>query len=218
MTITIKEIFKKVKVVFGHIKSQIFFGWFLAVHAYELLLVPSLMVPTQILAQYSLTERFLQIWLTNADMQHYMDVARSGYSSESPVFFPLWPLVLKIFGVNIWAAKIIPCVLTLAFLYLLSKIISMWGYGKVKTTILVGFVAFPFSFMLLGPMAEPLYLVLSAGTIYLAEKKLFIPAALLAAMASATRMNGLLLTLYLLVKICSLGLKQVRKYWWTIPV
>lgn len=203
---------------FDSLVTQLFGGWFLAIHAFEVLILPSLIVPTQILSQYSLTDRFVQVWSTSADTLYYMTIAQSGYSSTSPVFFPLWPLVIRAVGAHPLTAKFVACGCTFLFLSVFIRLIRHWGYAKSGREILLSFIAFPFSFFLLTPMSEPLYLLLLALLFWNVEKRQWKKAALFAALASATRMIGIVASIYFVLALFSAGRKEVKKWWYTMII
>lgn len=197
---------------------NIFLGWILAIHLMELIILPSQAVPTQLLSNLTLTERLINIWSSSADTAHYLLIAQNGYEFGNKTLFPLWPIILRMFGANPLSAKIISIFITLAFFIVFTKIIKNLNYQKYKETIIFCFIAFPSSFMLLAPMSEPLFLLLSALTILFSQKKKYFYAAILASLASATRSIGILLTLYLAVKIFQEGRASIKKYWWTVIV
>ena len=206
----------KIQKIFSFVSRfevSLFIGWFLAIHIFELLILPSLMVPTQILGQYSLSERYLQIWTNSADTRYYLSIAQNGYKDTGFVFFPLWPIMLRFFGANALFAKLISCGLTLSFFILLVKLIKLSGFESYKTEIIFSLIAFPFSFMLLTPMSEPLYLLLIVLVMILAKKKKFLEASLLAGAATATRMVGVVIIVYLFLKMLQSGKQLFRKQW-----
>jgi len=211
-------LFKKFTDVIGRFEVLLFLGWLAAIHIFELITLPSLPTPTQLLAQFSLTERLLEIWVSGGDSAHYMLIAKNGYAAESRTLFPLWPLVIKILGASPATAKIAATGLTLVFLIIFAKFIKKLGQSKSLPEILIAFLVFPSSFLLTAPLSEPLYIVLAVITFILGERKKFVPAAFFAALASGTRPIGIVLTLYLGLKLLQGGFKVLKKYWWTLVV
>ena len=209
------------KIMTGFLKRpevELFLGWLTAVHIFQMIVFPSLMIPTQVLANYALKTRMIQIWSSSADTAHYIQVALNGYSRESFVFFPLWPLILKLFHADPLISKVISCILTLIFLVLFAKLIRLWNFKIALPEILLIYIAFPFSIMLLMPMSEPLYLVLATGGILAAERKRYFTSAMLIALATATRMIGVVLVVYFLLKLISDGKAVLKKYWLAILI
>ena len=197
---------------------KIFLGWAVAIHLFELIFLPSMIIPAQILSNLTLTQRLLQVWTTNADTAHYMLIAKEGYASANPAFFPMLPIVLKIFGANPVSSKIISLLLALIFIIVLKKLIGLFKYSKYSQEITFYFLVFPASFLLVAPFSETLYLPLSALAIYFAEKRDFAKASIFMAFATATRMIGLVLVFYLFLKIIEKGVNQLAKWWWTLLV
>ena len=193
-----------------------FLGWFIAIHLFEIIVFPSMMHPNQVLSNFSLTERFTLIWTTNADTAHYMAIAKQGYAEESPAFFPLWPIVIRMFGANPYIAKIIASFLTLGFLYVFMLLIKQLGFLKNSRESILAFLIFPASFMLVAPFSEPLYILLAVFTFLFGEKKRFTLAAVFAALASATRPAGIFLSVYLFLKL--LQVQGFRRYAWTLLI
>ena len=212
------ELLIRLSFLFKRIETQIFLGWILAVHLFVILMLPSLPAATEKLSQYSLSQRFIKVWVTSADTFHYMNVAQKGYGEVSAVFFPLWPLLVRLTGVNDIVAILLASGLTLGFLFLFVRLIKSWHIDIPTEKVILIFAAFPFSFMLLAPMSEPLYLVLVALTILFTEKKNYPLAAVCAALASATRMIGIILVLYILLKLWSERKSLIKRFWWSIPV
>ncbi len=198
--------------------TSIYFGWFAAIHLFEVIVFPSMLHPNEVLSYATLTERLTLIWTTNADTAHYMAIARHGYFGESAAFFPLWPLVIRLLGSGAVLAKIGACLFTFVFIILFGRLITLLNNSKDKQEIILIFLAFPASFLLVAPFSEPLFLTLAVFTFLLAEKKRFAYAALFAALASATRPVGVVLTLYLFLKITEGGMANLRRYWWVLLI
>ncbi len=196
----------------------IFVGWIVAIHIFEIIIFPSMLYPNQVLSWATLTQRFTLIWTTNADTAHYMAIAKNGYRGESAAFFPLWPLVVRILGTNPVVAKIAVGFFMLVFVLAYERLITVLGYSKIKGEVILIFLAFPSSSLLNGAFSEPLFLALSAISLLFIEKRQYAKGALVASLASATRPIGILLTLYLGLKLILSGKENLKKYWWTLPV
>ncbi len=177
-----------------------------------------MLYPNQVLSNVKLTDRFTLIWTTNADTGHYMAIAKNGYVGESAAFFPLWPLIIRILGSTPIMAKVLACFFSFLFIVFFVRLISLLGYSKIKEEIVLLFLAFPSSFLLTAPFSEPLFLSLSALTFVLVEQKRYAAAALIAALASAARPVGIVLTLYLALRLYGDGVKTLKKYWWTLLI
>ena len=210
--------FKTLKSVTTNVEVSIFLSWILAIHIFELIVLPSMIVPTQVLSNLTLTQRLVGIWTTGADSIHYMNLAQTGFTPSAAPFFPLWPIIIRVLGANPITIKITVGILTFLFIFLFSKLMENLGYGKVRKEAIVAFLAFPVSFMLLAAMTEPLFLVLAVTTFLFAEKRRFLAAAIFAALASATKLFGIVLTLYLFLKIMEGGFSNFKKWWWILLI
>jgi hypothetical protein len=210
---------KKVKNWLFVDNMSIVWGWLLAVHGFELIMLPSLLITTEVLSKYSLSQRFVQIWISTLDIPHYINIAKYGYGIESFAFFPAWPIILKLVNANALLSKIISVSFTVIFFVLFLKLIKQWKYNQNIKEIIISYIAYPFSFLLLTPLTEPFYLIISAGIFLLVENKKYFYAALLAGIASATRWTGILFLVYLLMEIwIKGGIGKLLKYWWTLLV
>lgn len=146
---------------------------------------------------------FLNQW-TKWDSYHYIKLALNGYSGSIEdgkhlflVFFPLYPWIIRavnfvfhhiqlsgLFVSNI--CYIVGC----CYLYGIASL----EYGKeiAKKTVLY-FSIFPFSFFLGGIETESLFFLLLAACFYYIKKQRWILVGILGALASITRMAGILL-------------------------
>ena len=207
--------------ILSYLKQPQFFlpiAWVMAVHFIELIMLPSLSAQAVNLKEFSLTERYLNIWFFNSDANYYYEIAKKAYEDTSPVFFPAWPLIAKITGPSLIGMKILALIFTLSFFAFIPLALRALKV-KVKLEIfLISLVAFPASFILNAPMTEPLFLFLSVLTIINTEKGNFKNASLLIAVASATRPNGSLLAVYLFIKIATKGIGSIKRNWWTLPI
>lgn len=146
------------------------------------------------------------------DGHWYMDVARLGYprniipdvTYEVPdaraAFFPLYPrtvhyLDVVLPGGPIWVGVVLNFILGALFIYLAGVIARQLFDNKTaeKAMILLSF--FPGSFVLLVTYSETMLLVLAALCFLALQRRAWVVAGCLAALATATRPNGLALVL-----------------------
>jgi len=138
------------------------------------------------------------------DGVHYLRLIMSGYTDVgSQAFFPLYPLLVR--GVSHVLS------LTPYFSGILLSLISLTAsitvikylFPDKKYYYIISLLLFPTSFFFIGLYTESLFLFLSLlFFLLLKQKRLFI-AAIIAGLASATRLVGLFLSislLYLLIK------------------
>ena len=137
----------------------------------------------------------------------FLRIADEGYreSDGSAAFFPLYPLVTGAVSLGIGdhplPASIIVSNLALfaalvAF-YLLSRL--EWDEATARRAVLY-MAVFPTAFFFLAPYSESLFLLLAASSVLFARMRRWLPAALLGALAGATRSIGIVLIPTLLVE------------------
>lgn len=156
------------------------------------------------------TNPALDIW-ARWDSGFYRDIAVSGYWFESAethsavVFFPLYPLLIRL-GMALFrdptlAGVVVShlCLLAaLIFLYRLA-LLEMGDEPAARRTILYISI-FPTAFFFGAVYSESAFLLFAVACVYFARRRLWLPAALLGMAASATRVIGLALYLFLLVE------------------
>lgn len=142
-------------------------------------------------------------YFTRWDAHHYIGLAENWYVNVGDarfhiVFYPLYPLIVRIFlplfGGNGELAGYFVSAVCLFFagwlLYLLVRI----EYGDEAARRAVRYLMFnPLSFFLTMPYSESLFLLLTIAAVLLARRRHMLPALLVGALASATRMLGLLI-------------------------
>lgn len=121
---------------------KLWLGWESAVFLFQILIFPSLMIPTTVLSNYSLSGRFWQIWVSSAAGGHYFAIAQNWYRNESFVFFPLWPMFMRILGISPVTALAGATLLTLLFLVLLKELFRVYRQSHAVERILMSVTAF----------------------------------------------------------------------------
>lgn len=144
------------------------------------------------------------------DGPHYIDIAKNGYvkngdGKEFIVFYPLYPLLIRTVAFflrdYVTSALIISnicAVLGGIYFYKLCRIDMDEDDGIFSLLLLF---TFPFSFFMSGVYTESLFLMLTAMTMYYTLKKRYIPAAAAAFLAALTRVQGILLAVFMLAEI-----------------
>ena len=163
------------------------------------------------------------IWgFGNFDGVHYLRIAQDGYvAANSQAFFPLYPLLvrfLNIFPKNalldtslfvdpsyFFTGFILSNILFIAALYFFYKLIRI-DYGKRTGLLsLILLLVFPTSYYFGSVYTESLFLLLAASSIFYIRKRNFILGGVLAGLASATRVLGLMLFPLLIIEIFRAG-------------
>jgi len=151
------------------------------------------------LLQYLLHPNF---WgFINFDGEHYFSIARDGYMPLTYFYFPLYPILIKIlaivFGGSFTAYAISG--LLLSNLFLIIALVGIYKLGKLFYNEKSAFfsilllLAFPTAFFLGSFYNDSLFLALAVWSFYFAIKKNWLPAIILTALASATRVVGIAL-------------------------
>lgn len=132
------------------------------------------------------------------DAVHYLAIAQHGYTNaEATVFYPLYPMLIHalawIVRSDVVAGIVISMTSFCAALVLLHRLATEeLGVKAADATVLL--LAFaPLSFFFTAIYTESLFLLLSVSAFYLARRDRFLFAALVAAAATATHIEGVLL-------------------------
>jgi Gpi18-like mannosyltransferase len=146
-------------------------------------------------------------FLANWDGVRYISIAQHGYTSSSLTnFLPLYPLLIflvqKVLGSYLISSLIISWTCLVGAVYFYLKIIK--NYFRISNNLdAIGavflFLLFPSGIYLLASYTESLFAFLSLGSIYFALRKKYLPASLLAMLATASHINGLFLLCFVLL-------------------
>jgi len=136
--------------------------------------------------------------LLNMDGKHYLDIACKGYTASNTfdlrVFFPVYPLLIKSFSLNcrinpVMAGLAVSWVSLFLSLLILTKMVK--EKNGLKTLLL--FLFFPTSFFFATYYTESVFLLLVLLTFWFLDRKKYLAASIIAAIASATRLLGIAL-------------------------
>lgn len=157
----------------------------------------------------------------NFDGVHYLRIAQNGYDAQySQAFFPLYPLLIRfladsnlLFQKNtmldtriyvdpsyFFTGLILANIFFLLATILFYKLISTDFNKKIALGSVFLLMFFPTSFYFGSIYTESLFLFLVLGAFYFMRKNNFIVAGVFSALASATRIFGLLLVPVLLIE------------------
>lgn len=142
---------------------------------------------------------YLFAW-ANFDGEHYLSIAKSGYGNLNHSFFPLYPLMIKLFSFSsndatllVITGLLISNITFILSLFFLWKLIRLDYSEKISDLSFFALILFPTSFYFGAFYTESLFLLLVISTFYLARLKKWWWAGVLGALASATRITGILL-------------------------
>lgn len=157
-----------------------------------------------------LVDYHLPSWISafaNFDGLHYLLIAKNGYSQYEQAFFPLYPLMIKlfsfVFGNNyLLSALVVSNACFFLGLIMFTKYLKLILKDKARVfyTVLL-LLAFPSSFYFGAVYTEGLFFLLLVSSLYSLEKKRYKLAGLLAALCSFTRLIGVFLIIPFLIKI-----------------
>lgn len=147
----------------------------------------------------------------------YFDIATRGYhyapdGQSSVAFFPLYPLVVRAvawpFGssaeATLFAGIAVSSIAFLAALIVVHRLAAhMTGSIETARRATLYLAVFPFSFYFTRFYTEALFLLLTVSAIWLATRGRWLPAGLAGALAAATRPNGIVIALPLVIMACS---------------
>lgn len=146
---------------------------------------------------------YLWSW-ANFDGEHYMSIAKMGYSNGEQAFFPLYPLLIKLLNGNVTFLVIISSALFYFALLGIYKLVSLDFSSKIAKYTILLILFFPTSFYFSAIYTESLFLCLSVWSFYFFRKEKYLFSGLLGLLTSATRVVGIALLpayfLYTLVK------------------
>jgi len=147
----------------------------------------------------------LTTWI-HWDSKWYLKIAEDWYPAGSygggtspVVFFPLYPLLIKIFSFLFWgnfklSGLFISNICLILSAYVLYKLVLMhWDSEKLARDVVVFLFLFPVSFFFSSILSESLFLLLTLLTFYFSKKTNWFYASLSGLFASLTRSTGWLL-------------------------
>lgn len=153
-----------------------------------------------------------------ADPSWYMGIASEGYEKipyvedrrVNWVFFPLWPLVLRgldgLFSEMIVSGMVLSSLLFLVSVAWLHALVRLDFPADVARTAVIALIVFPAAYFCWRPGPEALFVAAVIGSLWCGRTGRWVPAGVLAALATLTRPQGILL----LLPLAQLCLRQYR--------
>jgi Gpi18-like mannosyltransferase len=140
-------------------------------------------------------------------------IAETGYAIHPglTVWPPLYPLLIRLFSLVLMppllAALVISSLATwLAFFLLYILVMESFDETTAKNTLFL-YAVYPVAFFLVAGYTESLFLALTVGSLLLARRRAWVWAGILAALATLTRNQGIVLSAVLLWE----GMLQYRE-------
>lgn len=144
--------------------------------------------------------------MANFDGEHYMSIAAHGYKPLQHFFFPIYPMLVSLFSLSdtpfglALTAQVISNVSLVFALVGLWKLIKLDYSAKISRYTLLFLLLFPTSFYFVAVYTESLFLAVIVWSFYFARKKNWLLACVLAGVASATRIIGLVMLPVILIE------------------
>ena len=185
----------------------IFFTWKILLTAFAYIAAAKLPTsPPSISHPPAEIGNFLSIWFY-WDAKWFYTIATHGYTfnQDLVVFFPLLPLVTRIFS-TLFQIDLAFVGLLLNSIFGLIAVIFIYKLARLdfseKTALrsVIYFLLFPTAIFLLAFYSESLFLALAVPSLYYARKGSFLKATAFAIFASATRFAGVLLVLPIMIE------------------
>lgn len=161
----------------------------------------------------------LSLW-NKGDAPHYMGIADNWYVTEGDarfhiVFFPLYPIVVRLIGEiiqNTFAAGMLVSLLSTVTAGILLYELALMDMDRASALRVVALqMLLPAAFLFNAPMSDGLYLLLSVGVMLLTRKKYYWTACVLGALASFTRVLGLMLLVPVAVELIGDAVRQKKE-------
>ena len=149
------------------------------------------------------------------DGVHYLSIIEQGYKKIGLIqaFFPIYPLLAKWLGLlinnNLLSLLIINNLATLLALYLIYVLNQQYFKRSQQFLPIILFLIFPSSFFLGAAYSEGLFLLWIFAAFYFFGQKKFWPTALFIALASATRIVGIILLPAMLIDLFYQNKKKI---------
>jgi len=151
--------------------------------------------------------RMLAIW-NRWDTGHYIRIAEIGYQPDHPdsaAFFPLYPLLMRALnpvlpGGPLTAALVVSNLACIGALTVLHRLAAVELDERSAARLPLYLVAFPSAFFLCAGYTSSLFLLLSAAALYAMRRGRWWLAGGIGALATASRLAGVLLTIAFVIE------------------
>ena len=185
------------KIVFLFISSRILFVLFALLASYFIPLDSG-----YLRKQFSPDTQYLSWIWANFDGRHFLNIATKGYQNFDFAFFPLYPFLISIFSFlnPLYVGILISSASFLTALYFLVKLVKFDYSSNVAFWTIFFACFFPLSFFNHSVYSDSLFFLLGVLSFYYARKASWVWAGFFAALASMTRLSGIVLVPALVVE------------------
>lgn len=144
------------------------------------------------------------------DGTHYVRLAENGYvDTGTQAFFPVYPALVRVVKTFTHLPIVLSGQIISLFFLLLSIILIHYLFPGSVTKVLLWTLLFPTSFFFATVYTESLFLFETLLFFFLLTQKKYLPAAIVAGFAGATRLVGVFLTLSLLIELVRARVKPL---------
>ena len=161
----------------------------------------------------------LSLW-NKGDAPHYMGIAENWYVTEGDarfhiVFFPLYPIVVRLLSEivqNTFAAGLLVSLLSTAIAGILLYELALLDMDRASALSVVTLqMLLPAAFLFNAPMSDGLFFLLSLAVMLLTRKKQYWTACVVGALASFTRVLGLMLLVPVAVELIGDAIRHKKE-------
>lgn len=146
---------------------------------------------------------FAWIW-GNFDGMRYLQIARTGYLLFQQGFFPLYPLLIRIFtpifDYNFLLSSLFISNMATLLSFLLLPSLLIFEKNISLPLLFAAILTFPTSFFYQASYNDSLFFLLTIFVVFFARNKNFVIASIFGAFATLTRLQGLALFVFILVE------------------
>lgn len=129
----------------------------------------------------------------NFDGEHYLAIAQFGYQPLTYFFFPLYPILIRLFGNTQLTALLISHFSFLIALIGFYKLVRLDYSEKIARLVIILLLVFPTSFFFGSVYTESLFFALVVWFFWFLRKKKWLWVTFLGSLASAARIMGIVL-------------------------
>lgn len=197
-----------------------------AISIYAVAIIARVVIPDHLQGTHLHLVQYL-FPLANFDSAYYFAIAQQGYlrsAVTARAFFPLFPILLSIWRLLFaWAPSSLQLPLAATSINLVLTGVMLWISVKLlrkdfmaPATVAAVILIYPYAFALISAYSEASLLCLTIGAFWAARNRKWWLAGLLAGLASAARLPGIILAPALFVEYMDQASWQLTKIKWSV--
>jgi hypothetical protein len=159
---------------------------------------------------------WIGIW-SNFDGVHYLTIAHRGYLSSTQPFFPLFPLAIRLVH-HLTDFEFLTSGLLVAHLAFIASLFVVWKLLKIDGwqkpwLFFILLMLFPTAYSYGAVYNDALFFLLACLCLYAGRRRNWVLAGCFGALATLTRLNGLVLGIFLAVEYLTAQTHSVAETW-----